>query len=682
MSWSYRPSLDGLRTLAMYLIILFHADVAWAQGTFIAVNLFFVLSGYLVTNVILSEIDKRGTLRLGVFYARRVRRLLPAALVAVVGISLLFLLVFPVARRVSLVGDAQSALLYVANWRFIDQATDYFATDVDKSPFLHFWTLGIEEQFYVVFPLVLLALVKTGRRTWLLAGLGLLCALSVVGQLYWAVADPMHAYFGTDARLYQLVVGAMLAVWFKYWSVRWTTKVARSAAVVGLLGFLVLSFAWPDLSQAVRGIWGTLACVLLVAGLMQDEHQVLGRVLARPAPVYLGKISYSTYLWHWPAILVLKELMTVGPLTLAAMAAVLSTGLAAASAELVEHPIRTAKRLDRITWPTVAVGVACSALVAVAVVPGILESERRPRVAATEANPAPAPSPPARDERGQRNDTKAQRSGLPQDVDWAKVSEDKGEERTCGRDAPGDCVVVRGDGPHVLVVGDSHARMLSGMFTDIARKRNFTLSMNAVAGCPWQENLLNLQSGKGRTETCRQARVGWYDEVLPRLDPDVVVVVGFPRDHGKWEKKLRARDGTELPLQRLVLKSTRHTLRKIDRVSERTVLVESIAVPERFDPNECLSSARKPEQCTFPAPTQNRPTDGFLLAEAAQSPKRHTVNLNSAFCPTTPVCHAVYDGVVVYTDNEHLTATYARTRSREVWRLLKRTGAFDDVRSS
>ena len=130
-SWAYRPSLDGLRMLAMYLIILFHTQVPWIQGSFIAVNLFFVLSGYLVTNVVLTEMERTGRLDLGRFYARRVRRLLPAALVAIIGISLVFLLVAPVVRRVGLVGDAQSSLLYVANWRFIGQANDYFAPNVD-----------------------------------------------------------------------------------------------------------------------------------------------------------------------------------------------------------------------------------------------------------------------------------------------------------------------------------------------------------------------------------------------------------------------------------------------------------------------------------------------------------------------------------------------------------------------
>lgn len=675
MSWSYRPSLDGLRTLAMYLIVLFHANVAWAEGTFIAVNLFFVLSGYLVTNVILTDMDRTGTLRLGVFYARRVRRLLPAALVAIVGISVLFLLVLPVVRRVSLVGDAQSALLYVANWRFIQQGNDYFATDVDKSPFLHFWTLGIEEQFYVLFPLVILLLSRSARRWALFAGLSAIFLLSLGAQLYWARVDELHAYFGTDARLYQLVAGALLAVGFRMWPPRVGARTASAAGIGGMTAFLVLSFAFDGLSESTRGILGTLACTLLIAGLMLGERQALGRVLSRPVPVYLGKISYSTYLWHWPAILVLQQILEIRALTLAVMAAVLATAMAAASNELLEMPIRTTRLLDGFRWRVVVAGVTASVVTAVAVVPGILESERKPRlVAATEtaASPAPVATPEA---------DEVEKVELPKDVDWKKVERDRGTEHRCTRKDPEGCVVVEGSGPHVLVIGDSHARMMSDLFEKLAREKSLTLSMNTAMGCPWQENLENTVSSPERRERCADSRVGWYDDVLPRLEPDVVVLIGLPRDAGRWETKLRQRDGGDRPLQQAVLTATDQTLRKINRVADRTLLVESLLLPEK-DPNECLTTVSDPEECTIPMRPRNRPTDGFYLTAAAQDPDVFTVDLNPAFCPTMPVCQPVVDGEIVWREHLHLTPSFAAKQRHEVWRLIRRSGVLDDSRPS
>ena len=164
--------------------------------------------------------------------------MLPAAVVVVVATSLMFLLTTSLVRRVPLVTDAQSALLYVANWNFLSQQNDYFATGVDESPFLHFWSLAIEEQFYVVFPVLLLLLVRASRR-WagataaVLAGL---LALSLVSQLAWAGVDPNRAYYGTDARLYQLLAGALLAVTLRGLARRPASALAGTGALAASPG--------------------------------------------------------------------------------------------------------------------------------------------------------------------------------------------------------------------------------------------------------------------------------------------------------------------------------------------------------------------------------------------------------------------------------------------------------------
>jgi peptidoglycan/LPS O-acetylase OafA/YrhL len=667
-AWSYRPSLDGLRMLAMYLIVLFHTQVPWLQGSFVAVNLFFVLSGYLVTQVVLTEMDRTGRLDLGRFYARRVRRLLPAALVAIAGICVLFLLVAPVVRRLGLVADAQSSLLYVANWRFIAQANDYFAPNVDKSPFLHFWTLSIEEQFYIFFPLLVVLLARSRRRRMLFAGLAAVTAASVAAQVYWSFADPIHAYYGTDARLYQLSSGALLAVGLRLRPVRVTPRFARATASLGVALFAVLCLTAVPLSQSVRGLVGTMACLLIVAGLMLDEQQPLGRVLSVRPVVYLGQISYSTYLWHWPAILVMGQFLTVGPVTMAVLAAALATGLAAVSGELLEHPIRVAERLNRFRWGTSLVGVACTVLVAALVVPALLERERPPAVATTAVgNPeairlAAATSEP-----------------VPKDVDWQAVDRDRGKEGTCAASDPESCVIHEGSGPHVLLVGDSHAGMMTAMFEGLAEEHDFTLSTNIVSGCPWQENLRNTQSSPKRQQRCDDARKGWYDEVLPKLDPDLVVVASLPRDHGKWHQRLQNRDGSDAPLERSLLHATRDTLDKIGKVATRTLMVQSVATPRSFVPNDCLTSAKDPAECVVPLATENRPTDAYYLAMAADVDAAYSVDLNPAFCPSAPLCSPVVDGMIVWRDKQHLTAGFVAHQQDRVWRIVKRTGVLDAI---
>ena len=163
LALAYRPELDGVRAVAVYLVVAFHAGVGVVSGGFVGVDLFFVLSGFLVSGVILREVDERGTFSLRHFYSRRVRRLLPAALVVVVAAAALEVLTTSVATRAEYVDDARAALLYVANWQFILDARDYFSPVDDASPFLHFWSLSIEEQFYVGFPLLVLLALRWSR---------------------------------------------------------------------------------------------------------------------------------------------------------------------------------------------------------------------------------------------------------------------------------------------------------------------------------------------------------------------------------------------------------------------------------------------------------------------------------------------------------------------------------------
>ncbi|HET7385595.1 MAG TPA: acyltransferase family protein [Nocardioidaceae bacterium] len=671
MGLTYRPSLDGLRALAMYLIVLFHAGVPGVGGSFISVDLFFVLSGYLVTSILVGETESTGRLRLGAFYARRVRRLLPAAVVAVVGTSLLFLLIDPVVRRLQIIGDAQGALLYFANWRFIAQANDYFAPTIDKSPFLHYWTLSIEEQFYLVFPILLLLLVKLRRRL-VLPGLCLITGASIGLQFYWSQVDPNHAYYGTDARMYQLAAGAVLAIVLRRRPYLLGGGEARVVAVTGMVGFLGLCLGAVPLDRPTRGVFGTLACVLLIAGLMQAEHQRLGRWLSSRTPVYLGKLSYATYLWHWPILLALEHILKISSVTLAAMSALLATGIAAASAELLERPVLGSSWLGRFRWRTAVSGVGCSALVAALVVPLILSSQQSPalvsakndgygkQIAKAEGNTEKAPS----------------------DINWKHVDSDKGTTHTCAEDAPQDCIVVRGSGPTVVVVGDSQARMLSKMFTNLAKKHDFTLAMNDIPNCTWQENLQVTATTKAHRDACTQARVGWYEKVLPRLHPDLVIVVSYPRDNKreatKGDHAVRQRNGRHDPLEKAIHRATMRTARTIEK-SSRLLMIENVIVPITFDPNTCLTSGKSIARCSVPVPTEHSPSNGFYQAAAAESPKAYTANLNPALCPSAPICRPIVDGTVVWRNKRHYTPGYADARRAQVWKLIKESGALNEL---
>jgi len=655
VNWSHRPALDGVRALAVYLVLLFHSGMQTVAGGFVGVDLFFVLSGFLVSSVLLSEIDRTGSLRLGRFYARRVRRLLPAAVVVVVATGAAFVLVTSVVRRLGLVADARSALLYYANWNFLGQSNDYFATDIDKSPFLHFWSLAIEEQFYVVFPVLLLGLVVAGRRRWWLlpAGLGLLLGLSVLSQLYWMTADPNHAYYGTDARLYQLLAGSLLAVLVRS---GWKARRPVGLGFAGLVLMLVAASGFLDVNTTWRGLLATVASVLLVVGLMGDRGPVV-RLFAQPIPVYLGKISYGTYLWHWPVLLVLLEVIDVPPVVLAVLAGVLSTGLAALSAEVLEMPIRRRQGGPRLQWPVAVSGVLVSAVIATLLMPPMLQSERKPALTAGEAGFVDS----------------ASRTRVPTDLDWEKVADDLGPKHSCTE--PADCYVVENDGPTVLLVGDSHARMLLPMFTKLAKERGFSLAANVATGCPWQIGLRNESRPPEQRQQCIDQRGEWYDTVLPKLDPELTVLVEQSYDgNEKFKTTLSRIGGSDESLERLLANTTRETLDRLSELGTRSLVVRN-TIKVDGDPLDCLARATYVAECAVPVPIGLDASDSVFQAEAVTRDDMFAVDINPVICPDAPLCRPILKGRVVWRDYNHLTTRITVHLRDQIWKQIDETGA-------
>lgn len=330
---SYRPELDGLRSVAVYLVLAFHAGVVTMSGGFIGVDLFFVLSGFLVTQVVAREVDRSGTVRLGDFYARRVRRLLPAAVVVVVLTGAAQVLLVSLPLRLEMIDDARAALLYYANWHFVVESRDYFADAESASPFLHFWSLAVEEQFYIVFPLLVLLTLRTRRdpQRALSVLVGAVFLVSVVAQVITARYDPDLAYYGTHTRAYQLAAGALLAIWTRRsrtyrgstptpphdlrvreaeragdWvgvtsASRRATRAGRVRLfpVAALVVIVVLSTNAVDLPPWLRGILATLAAVSLIAALTSTPDGSLVRVLG----FWGSALPGTDLLWHLPVAL-------------------------------------------------------------------------------------------------------------------------------------------------------------------------------------------------------------------------------------------------------------------------------------------------------------------------------------------------------------------------------------------
>ncbi len=664
--WGHRPVLDGLRAIAVYLVIAFHSGVEVLNGGFIGVDVFFVLSGFLMTNVLLSEIDATGRLRLGRFYARRMRRLAPAAIGVILATAAALILVVPSAERARLVDDARSSLLYLANWNSISTATDYFAAEDAPSPYLHFWSLSLEEQYYAFFPLVLLALVFVARRwsrLWLIpGGLAAMALASLAAQAYWNANDPIRAYYGTDARLYQILAGAVLgSVFLMRGTARHRSQVATGIAAVSLFGLFVFSTNELDLSPSVRGVVAAGLSTALIAGLELGRRSPLSTLLETPTFTYLGAVSYGTYLWHWPLIVMLRRVLDVDGWTMMLIAAPLATGMAALSYQVLETPIRRSPRLDPFPKTVALAGLAASVVAAVFLVAPILRSDQNPsllRAAPLLAGAGELGSEP-----------------VPDDINYRALAGDRPPFPACDVGNLDQCEVVAGDGPHVLLIGDSHARMLIPAMTEAAETLDLRLTVNVTASCTWQYGIVNTLRPVPEQERCTEQRESWYQTALPELDPDVIVFASLARDgEGATPETQVPLDPAlaDLSLDELTAEVTERTLDLVAADGRTIVIVEPLPRAD-FNPLDCLSGAETVIECAFEAP-EAPPSEALYRSFAASRDDVVTVDADTLSCPDSPICLPVIDGVVVRRDGSHLTSAYSASIGVDLWELALAEG--------
>lgn len=350
----YIPGLDGLRTLAVFAVIAYHLDLSWAPGGLLGVNLFFVLSGYLITNILQVQWEHSGTLNLKNFWLRRAKRLLPALFVMLAGV-MLWTVLFAPERLAALKSEIMAAVFYVSNWYLIFHEVSYFESFGPPSPFGHLWSLAIEEQFYLFWPLLLgLGFRLLRQRKWIIGGTVAIALVSALAMalIYIPGHDPSRVYYGTDTRAFALLLGAALAmVWPSGRLSAELTGAKRlaldGAGIFGLLVVLWMIFRTnqyqPFLYQSGLLIFSVAAAVL-VAVLAHPASRLSGLFGWGPLCL-LGKWSYGIYLWHYPIIVLSSPLVNTGePDALRSLCQIsISVLLAALSYYLIEEPIRFGK---------------------------------------------------------------------------------------------------------------------------------------------------------------------------------------------------------------------------------------------------------------------------------------------------------------------------------------------------
>jgi peptidoglycan/LPS O-acetylase OafA/YrhL len=391
------PALDGVRAIAVALVLVDHGGIPGLSGGFIGVDVFFVLSGFLITSLLLDELGRTGRIDLPGFWIRRAKRLLPALLLMVLAVAFAREAFSPEAVA-ALRDDAVAAFLWVANWNFVAHKADYFSQGETPSPLQHTWSLGVEEQYYLVWPLLLVAvavvfafIARRRRATATVRTVRVaIVAVATVGVLASAATAILlvspssldRVYFGTDTRAQALLVGAAAAAllvgdWSSLnrgWSTirsRWARRAARVMPVIGLVALAaVVHFATGDAGQFRRGllIVVALAAVAVIAPVALDQQGPVARVLALRPLVWLGAISYGVYLWHWPVFLVINgERTGASGLPLFIVRCIATVALATASWWLIEQPIRRWRPVHvpmlRLAAATVATAAAVTTLV-------------------------------------------------------------------------------------------------------------------------------------------------------------------------------------------------------------------------------------------------------------------------------------------------------------------------------
>ncbi|MGE5282724.1 MAG: acyltransferase family protein [Chloroflexota bacterium] len=662
MDGGFRGDIEGMRALAIVAVVLCHAGVGTFAGGYVGVDVFFVISGFLITRLLLGELGRAGTISLCGFYARRARRLLPQSALLLATVAALSIAVFSPVRAIEVSGDVVSSALYTANWHFAARSVDYFAQGHEPSPVLHLWSLAIEEQFYLVWPAALLAVSRLPRRRGrsprpaLAIALVVVCAVSLLLGVRSTDAQPVSAYFSTVGRAWELGLGAALAL---LGAVAIPRPVALATAWSGLAAILYATFAFDALTPfpGLAALVPTLgAAALLLAG------PSIGRpppgsppwLLSRAPVRYVGRVSYAWYLWHWPALVFAAAIL--GPLSAAAglAAAVASLVPAAITHHLVEDPVRRARSLATLPSRSLALGLGCTA---VAIAAGIAVGAAQPTFSTA----------PAAETLGARA---ILAQPLPQEVAVALRPSPLEAESNRGPVVADGCLMgiestrsrecVYGDpaGSHtVILFGDSHAMQYFPPLELLAEERHWRLVVLTKRECtPGEASIQNTLSGL-RYSQCD----AWRERSLRRIEsaPRGAIVVmsgstGYTA-YGRGGETLHdAANAAALEAGYV------ETLRRIHAAGPSTVLIRDMPASPQDVPSCVSEHTHHLRACAFRR--VRRSNREFDVRAADVAPGVTLLDLTPEVCPKN-LCRAVIGNALVYRDRFHLTATFTRTLS-------------------
>ncbi|WP_166391156.1 acyltransferase family protein [Nocardioides ochotonae] len=663
-----RLDIQGLRAVAVLAVVADHL-FEWPSGGFIGVDVFFVISGFLITGLLLREYERTGHISFVEFYRRRVKRIVPAATLVLAITVAASLVLLSIERTKEIAYDALSGFFFFANWRFAASGTDYFQEGLPPSPLQHYWSLSVEEQFYFVWPWVMLGLMLLGTR---LFGLGrqhvrvvagtaiVLVTAASFGWAMWETQDnPTVAYFSSLSRAWELGIGALLAVVAT--KVRIGSVALRTVlGYVGLLGIAVSLFVVPD-SPGFPAPWAALpvlaTALVILAGIGGPQPYLYP--LTNRVAGYIGDISYSLYLWHFPVIILLAALVETGTMTYYAIALVLMFAASIASFHLIENPARQHEwtirsrrgRSPAVGWQYVgglAIAIPTIALCIAVLMPGRYD--------------APATSPFARSPIGQTIGNDSDETScvgaqvLAQGSDCAlntgdevypapeDAAQDNWEAYNCwidGEPEPADCSYGSDDPKAVkaALVGDSHAASLLPGLIEPVTELEWSLDVFTGNGCQWVIPSL--------TDFCPAMPV--IQDRLASAQPKYdVIIVTASRTKAGWSDTSGVVSAYREAWKPVLAKGTRIVV-----VADTPVVSEdALACTTRigFNVGDCSMPKSEAMAVVDPVPLAAQGVRGVAVVD----PTRY-------YCPDDK-CPMTIGNVMVYKDAAgHLTATYSQS---------------------
>ena len=613
-------------------MVLFHAGFWGAPGGFVGVDVFYVISGYLITSLLLRELEVRGTIRLMDFWARRMRRILPASVLVLCASMVGAAIFLPLELKSRAADELPAAALYFINWRLADKAVDYFADNTQPSIFLQYWSLAIEEQFYAAWPLIVILISVVAFRfsrnaapARVLMWTAIAITLSSFGTcLYLTGHNQPYAFFGTFSRAWQLGIGAVIGllppVSISLFARRWMAS-AGIAAIVFAGVLFTNETPYPGLA-AVLPTAG--AAALILAGQREEIGGLVGSLLKLPTVVQIGRWSYSWYLWHWPVLVLGTAYSAAKPWLI--FLVLLSLLLACLTYYVIEQPARH--------WPTLTrsprISVAAGLFLSLGAAGFALLAQ------ATFAKPMIYLSS------GERLNAKAIRNDK---ADECLLSYDETKQPPC---IYGDASGSR----RAVLFGDSHAASWLPAADLAAKTAGWSLLARTKASC----SSINVPLSNNRLSRPYVECSSWRDDVLSelkKLDPQLILLTNSstPSVIDRMGERLKGEE-----LENALIEGEKSLVDQLLADTNATIVLIRDITTSHENPVTCLlENPMNEAACRW-----NRRQTAYPRGKYEGEQRVKIVDLNDDICPSG-TCRAILNGRVVMRDGGHLTASFAAT---------------------